>query len=35
MGNTYTYNGKTQDEVEEEKYRNATGQDDAVDTDYE
>jgi molecular chaperone DnaK len=35
MGSTYTYNGKTQDEVEEEKYRNATGQDDAVDTDYE
>jgi len=35
MGSTYTYNGKTQDEVEEEKYRKATGQDDVVDTNYE
>jgi len=37
MGDTaYTYQGKTQDEIEEEQFRRATGQDDGgVDADYE
>jgi molecular chaperone DnaK len=35
-GNSYNYKAKTQDEMEEEKYRKATGQDDdVVDADYE
>ncbi|MFX1311745.1 MAG: molecular chaperone DnaK [Promethearchaeota archaeon] len=32
---TYGYQGKTQDEIEEEKFRRATGQDDVVDAEYE
>jgi molecular chaperone DnaK len=36
MGGTPTdYQGKTQDEIEEEQFRKATGQDNVVDTDYE
>jgi len=36
MGGNYGYNAKTQDEVEEEKFRRATGQDDSVvDAEYE
>ncbi|MFX1275606.1 MAG: molecular chaperone DnaK [Promethearchaeota archaeon] len=31
----YTYQGKTQDEIEEEKFRRASGQDSVVDADYE
>ena len=29
------YEGKTQDEIEEEQFRKATGQDDVVDAEYE
>ncbi len=36
MGDTaYTYQGKTQDEIEEEQFRKATGQDNVVDAEYE
>ena len=37
MGDTaYTYQGKTQDEIEEEQFRRASGQDDnVVDAEYE
>jgi molecular chaperone DnaK len=34
-GANYGYQGKTQDEVEEEQFRKATGQDDVVDAEYE
>ncbi len=34
-GTTYNYSGKTQDEIEEEQFRKATGQDDVVDAEYE
>jgi hypothetical protein len=35
-GTSYGYQGKTQDEIEEEKFRRATGQDDnVVDAEYE
>ena len=34
-GTNYGYQGKTQDEVEEEQFRRATGQDDVVDAEYE
>jgi molecular chaperone DnaK len=34
-GQNYGYSGKTQDEVEQEKFRKATGQDDVVDAEYE
>jgi len=33
---TYSYQGKTQDEIEEEQFRRATGQDDnVVDAEYD
>lgn len=36
MGDTaYTYQGKTKDEIEEEQFRKATGQDNVVDAEYE
>jgi molecular chaperone DnaK len=34
-GASYGYQGKTQDEIEAEKFRKATGQDDVVDAEYE
>ena len=34
-GASYEYQGKTQDEIEEEQFRRATGQDDVVDAEYE
>jgi len=34
-GGNYGYQEKSQDEIEEEKFRRATGQDDVVDADYE
>ncbi len=34
-GAAYDYQGKTQDEIEEEQFRKATGQDDVVDAEYE
>lgn len=34
-GASYNYQGKTQDEIEEEQFRKATGQDDVVDAEYE
>ena len=34
-GASYDYQGKTQDEIEEEQFRKATGQDEVVDAEYE
>jgi molecular chaperone DnaK len=34
-GGNYEYDGKTQDEIETEQFRRATGQDDVVDAEYE
>jgi hypothetical protein len=34
-GANYGYSGKTQDEMEQEKFRKATGQDDVVDAEYD
>jgi hypothetical protein len=34
-GANYEYQGKTQDEIEQEQFRRATGQDEVVDAEYE